>query len=195
LISRFAIGRASTFATKIGSGHPGQLVPKNGRIRVIPDTTLTAAEAGSYTVVLYQAAGMKEPWCLATSLKDVSGRVVVNWYSRRFQCEETFRDIKDRRYGYGLRFTKITDCQRRDRFLFLFMFAYIIHTLMGVTSERLGLDKELRVNTENRRTHSLFRQGRDLIGNFARETYAAIELTFRDSLKLLFSKGVLAVIS
>jgi hypothetical protein len=41
----------------------GDLVPRNGRIRVLRDTNLTAKEAGPYTVVLYKAAGMKDSWC------------------------------------------------------------------------------------------------------------------------------------
>ena len=170
------------------------LVPKNGRIRVLQNTTLTAREVGQYTVALYKAAGMKEPWCLATSLRDATGRMIVDWYSRRFQCEETFRDLKDRRYGYGLSFTRVSNCKRRDRFLFLFALAYLIQTLMGITSEALGLDKELRANTETRRTHSLFRQGRDLLGNFVRELHEAIRKTFDKLFKSCISQGISAVI-
>lgn len=55
---------------------------------------------------------MKGPWCLATTLVDTSPREVVRIYCRRFQCEETFRDLKDRRYGYGLRFTRIKESCR-----------------------------------------------------------------------------------
>jgi hypothetical protein len=169
----------------------GDLVPRNGRIRVLRDTELTAKEAGPYTVVVYKAAGMKDSWCLATSLPDASGREVVNFYSRRFQCEEVYRDLKDRRYGYGLRFTKIRDCRRRDRFLLLFSLAYLVQTLMGQTSEKLGLDKELRANTVKERTHSLFRQGRALLGEIAAETYEALEREFKAALTALLRRGVL----
>jgi len=168
-----------------------ELVPRNGRIRVLRDTDLTANEAGPYTVVLYKAAGMKDSWCLATSLQDESGREIVNFYSRRFQCEEVYRDLKDRRYGYGLSFTKIRDCQRRDRFLLLFSLAYLVQTLMGQTSERLRLDRELRANTVQRRTHSLFRQGRSLLGELAADTYQAVELEFKAKLATLLKHGVL----
>jgi len=169
----------------------GDIVPRNGRIRVLRETELTAKEAGPYTVVLYKAAGMKDSWCLATSLPDASGREVVNSYSRRFQCEEVYRDLKDRRYGYGLRFTKIRDCRRRDRFLLLFSLAYLVQTLMGQTSEKLGLDKELRANTVKERTHSLFRQGRALLGEVAAETYEALEPEFNEALAALLRRGVL----
>jgi hypothetical protein len=44
------------------------LVPKNGRIRLFKDARLTVAEKGPHTVVLYKARGMKDSWCLASSL-------------------------------------------------------------------------------------------------------------------------------
>lgn len=168
-----------------------ELVPRNGRIRVLRDTDLTAKEAGPYTVVLYKAGGMKDSWCLATSLTEASGREVVDLYACRFQCEEVFRDLKDPRTGYGLRFTEIKLCRRRDRLLLLFSLSYLVLTLMGHTSETLGLDRELRANTVNQRTHSLFRQGRALIGNLAADTYATVAERFRAQLKSLFKRGLL----
>ena len=171
--------------------HPaGDLVPKNGRVRVIRDTTVTLKELGPFTIALTKAAGMKDSWCLATSLNKAEGKEIVRWYSRRFQCEEAFRDLKDRRYGYGLRFTKIRDCQRRDRFLLLFSLAYLIQTLMGASSEGLGLDKDLRANTVEDRTHSLFRQGRELLGELTQETHTTLAETFRTSMKILFLVGL-----
>jgi len=172
----------------------GALVPRNGRIRVLRKTGLTGKEVGPFTVVLYQAAGMKDAWCLATSLHDAAGREIVDFYSLRFQCEEAFRDLKDRRYGYGLRLTKIRDCERRDRFLLLFALAYLVQTLLGHTSELLGLDRELRANTVRERTHSLFRQGRSLLGELATETYNAVAQTLRDVLIALRKGGLLEVL-
>ena len=171
------------------------LIPRNGRIRVLRDTDLTAKEAGPYTVVLYKAGGMKDSWCLATSLRDESGRETVNRYARRFQCEEAFRDLKDRRYGYGLRFTCIRDCKRRDRLLVLFTLAYLTQTLMGDTSERLGLDKKLRANTVKERTHSLCRQGRALLGELAGAAYAAVARQYRDAMRTLLKRGLLEALA
>ena len=183
--------RASIYVSYDEWLHPSsELVPRNGRIRVLRDTEVTAQEAGPFTVVLYKAMGMKDAWCLATSLNEATGREIVDLYSCRFQCEEAFRDLKDRRYGYGLRFTRIRDCKRRDRFLLLFALAYLIQTLMGHASESLGLDKELRANTATERTHSLFRQGRALLGELAGETYAAIAQQFRVIQNALYSNGL-----
>jgi hypothetical protein len=52
---------------------------------------------------------------------------------------------------------------RRDRLLFAFALAAYLLTLVGVVSEKLGCDRLLRANTSKRRTHSLFRQGREIV--------------------------------
>jgi len=188
--------RPNIYVESAGWLYPaGDLVPRNGRIRLLRETLLTAREVGGYAAVLVKAAGMKEYWCLATSMSDADGRHIVNLYARRFQCEEAFRDVKDRRYGYGLRFTKIKGCERRDRFLFLFSLAYLVQTLMGAVSEELGLDKGLRANTVQDRTHSLFRQGRELLGEVARDIHTSLSAAFAAVLSCLFSKGLADVSS
>ena len=136
------------------------LVPSNGRIRVLQYALLTADRAGPYNVVLYKARGMKDSWCLATSLPTTDGRAIVDAYALRFQCEEGFRDAKDRRFGMGLKQTTISKPDRRDHMLLLFALAYLILTLVGCASEHVGADRALRANTVRTRTHSLFCQGR-----------------------------------
>lgn len=171
------------------------LVPARGQVRIIRSTVLTKRKAGPHTVVLCQASGMKAPWCLATSLVETIPREVVRIYSRRFQCEETFRDLKDRRYGYGLRFARIKESSRRDRCILAFVLAYVVQTVLGVLSERLGLDRQLRANTESRRTHSLFRQGRSLLGELESHVFDALAACMKSAIKMLLSKGLLEVIS
>ena len=136
------------------------LVPSNGRVKVFHYALLTADRAGPYTVVLYKAAGMKDSWCLATSLPTTDGRSIVDAYAHRFECEEGFRDAKDRRFGMGLKQTSISKPDRRDHMLLLFALAYLILTLVGCASEHVGADRALRANTVRTRTHSLFCQGR-----------------------------------
>jgi len=68
----------------------------------------------------------------------------------------------------GLGKLHIGDPQRRDRLLLLNAFAIVLLTLLGAAGESLGMDRQLKVNTVKRRTHSLFRQGcmlYDLIPN------------------------------
>jgi hypothetical protein len=171
------------------------LVPRNGQVRVIRDEVLTAQEKGPYTVVLKKARGMKEPWCLATNMTVTDGHDIVGYYSQRFQCEETFRDIKDKRYGYGFRLTHISQAKRRDRFIFLFALAYVVLLLLGVASERLGLDKHIRANTVKRRTHSLFRQGRALLGSVAVAAYRPLLTMMASLLNSFFFDGFYELLS
>lgn len=127
------------------------------------DARLTCAEMGPHTVPSYKARGMKDSWYLASSLNESNGREIIDLYAKRFECEEAFRDFKDRRYGLGLRFTSIANPQRRERLLLIVAIAYFFLTLAGVTSERLGIDRIIKANTSPKRTHSQFRQGREVL--------------------------------
>jgi hypothetical protein len=134
-------------------------VPKAGRLRTLPHARVTADECQIGAVVCVKKKGMKEPWCLATSLKDASGAEVVALYSRRFSIEESFRDIKDLRFGMGLSSVRIAEPDRRDRLLLLSALACALLTLLGAAGESLGMERYLKANTVKRRTYSLFRQG------------------------------------
>ena len=98
-------------------------------------------------VVLVKRKGMKEAWCLATSLATADADEIVRAYSKRFTIEETFRDQKDITFGVGLRATHIRDAARRDRLLLLIAIAYTLLTLLGAASEESKLDKTLKTNT------------------------------------------------
>lgn len=137
-------------------------VPGNGRIIEYRNPLVTAKEALTGAVVCVKKRGMKEAWSLATSLKGQKQRVVT-LYSRRFTCEENFRDTKDDRFGLGLKETLVSTPERRDRLLLLNAIATILLTLPGKAGEIIGYDRKLRANTASIRTHSLFRQGREYI--------------------------------
>ena len=102
---------------------------------------------------------MKSPWCLAVSDPDVKGSETKRLYGKRFSCEETFRDVKDNRFGLGMKTSHITNPERRDRLMFLASLALALLTMLGEAGERAGLDRLLKVNTSPRRQLSLFRQG------------------------------------
>ena len=53
-------------------------------------------------------------------------------YGFRFECEETFRDLKDPRFGTGLRYSRIGQPARRDRVLLLGVLAQTVLTLFGL---------------------------------------------------------------
>jgi hypothetical protein len=137
-------------------------VPLGGRIRRIQNARLTGQRHHVAAFVAVKQAGMKEAWLLATSMSDAPKRVVA-LYGRRFTCEENFRDEKDPRFGLGSRLARVRDAARRDRLCFILALATALLTLLGAAGEQLGLDRFLRANTVKRRTHSLFRQGREYL--------------------------------
>lgn len=135
------------------------LVPAHGRVRKIVGALVTRKRCEVPAVVLVKRKGMKEAWCLATSLATAEANDIVRAYGRRFTIEETFRDTKDITFGVGLRATHIRDAERRDRMLFLIAVAHTLLTLLGAASEASGLDRTLKTNTSPKRTMSLFNQG------------------------------------
>jgi len=134
-------------------------VPKAGHLRKLKGARITTDEAEVAAVVCVKKKGMKEPWCLATSLEEASGAEVVKLYAGRFTIEESFRDVKDSRFGMGLSSFSIAEPDRRDRLLLLSALACALLTLLGAAGESLGMERYLKANTSKRRTYSLFRQG------------------------------------
>lgn len=144
------------------SAPASQWVPPGGRARRILNARVTGQRHEIAAFVAVKQANMKEPWLLATSLPYGATRIVA-LYGRRFTCEENFRDEKDPRFGLGSRLARVRDAARRDRLCFILAAATALLTLLGAVGEKLGLDRRLRANTVKRRTHSLFRQGREYL--------------------------------
>jgi hypothetical protein len=136
-----------------------QWVPARGRTRMLKGALVTADAVKVGAVVCVHKKDMKEPWCLATSFTEASAAEVVEAYSDRFSCEETYRDIKDLRFGMGLSSMSVGTPERRDRLLLVSAMAHALLTLLGAAGESLGMERHLKVNTSKKRTYSLFRQG------------------------------------
>jgi hypothetical protein len=139
-------------------------VPPNGRARLLPNARVTGKRHCVQAVVAVKKRGMKEAWLLAAHLPEKArAEAIVSLYAKRFSCEENFRDEKDPRFGLGTLNVRLSSPARRDRLLLVLALACVLLTLLGAAGEALGLDKRLRANTlkKPRRTHSLFRQGRE----------------------------------
>jgi hypothetical protein len=135
-------------------------VRTGGRMRVLRDALVTARETPVPIVAIVQDSGMKDAWFLASSRSDLTGAELKRIYGRRFTCEETFRDIKDMRYGMGMDWKPVRRTDRRDRLMLLGVLALHLLTLLGAAGERAGLDRLLKTNTSPARQLSLVRQGR-----------------------------------
>ena len=93
------------------------------------------------------------------STQELSGSEAKRHYGKRFTCEESFRDIKDLRYGLGMSWTRVTKPLRRDRMMLLATLAHALLMELGAAGEDAGLDRLLKTNTSKKRTMSLFKQG------------------------------------
>jgi hypothetical protein len=134
-------------------------VPTRGRPLLLRKARVTKARREVGGVVCVKAKGMKEPWCLATSHEEKTGAEIVKLYGRRFTIEDSFRDLKNLRFGMGLSDTRIGTPERRDRILLVGAIAAALLTLLGAAGEAVGEDRRMKANTSKERTHSLLNQG------------------------------------
>lgn len=130
-----------------------------GKLKSLCEASLTRSQQPIERFVIVQDKKMKQPWCLVSNLKEIPSRVIVKHYAKRWKIEPYFRDVKDGRYGYGLRQTHLKNGARRDRLFFIVALCYTLLILLGQAGENIGFDALLKVNTVKARTHSLFRQG------------------------------------
>ncbi|HID66688.1 MAG TPA: IS4 family transposase [Roseibacterium sp.] len=130
-----------------------------GRARSLIGARVTDAEYRVGKVIVLRDKNMKDQWCLAISRETVSASVAKRRYGLRFECEETFRDFKDDRFGFGMSQSRISRPDRRDWLFLLAALAHAMLVLLGRAGERVGLDRTLKANTSKKRQHSLQRQG------------------------------------
>jgi len=131
----------------------------SGHARMYKNALLTQDGCYVPAVVCTHGKKMKSPWILATSLSTSMASKVVKLYGRRFTIEESFRDVKDIRFGMGLSHVSVRKPERRDRILIASAIAISLLTLLGTAGEALGFDRLLKANTVKTRTHSLLTQG------------------------------------
>ncbi|MCB9762243.1 MAG: IS4 family transposase [Alphaproteobacteria bacterium] len=161
-------------------------VGKGGRLRALPEARVTDDKTPVGVVVVVRDKGMKDTWCLVASDPEWRGADVKRRYGKRFSCEETFRDLKDPRFGFGLRHTRLSSPLRRDRLILLAVLAQALLTLLGEAGEAVGLDRVLKTNTSRRRTMSLLRQGMrwyERIGTMPEEWLLALMTSFERMLR------------
>jgi hypothetical protein len=85
-------------------------------------------------------------------------------YRQRMQIEETFRDLKCHRWGFGLRYARCNSAARLETLLLLGALATLVVWLVGLAARALQLNRHLQANTERRRdVLSTFFIGRELL--------------------------------
>ena len=153
--------------------------PTNGQAKHLLQPRMNRKHRSVAAVVCVKRAGMKESWCLVTSLAEAAAEDVIQLYARRFDIEHTFRDRKDWRFGLALDHMTLGTPGRRDRMLLVLALATMFSVIVGAAGEQLGRDRSLRANTETRkRTHSLLRQGHEYMAGVARAVIVDVRRTF-----------------
>ncbi len=97
----------------------GEWVHGSGKARSLKDVKITGEKIPCNRVVTVRDKGMEKPWLLATSREDLKTRDVIKTYGTRFRIEESFRDLKNERFGLGLSQVKIKVARRRDMLMYL----------------------------------------------------------------------------
>jgi len=96
----------------------------------------------------------RDPWLLATSLPHGRGatRQIEKIYSLRMQIEETFRDIKNGRWGRGMEYARsVSNARLENRFLIGTLGTFVLW-FNGVVASTKGWAKHFPANTEKRYT-------------------------------------------
>lgn len=118
--------------------------PKKGRKRMNRDGTIKKRNLKKD----YGRAA-NEPWLLASNLPKsfTLEKKIIKFYKMRMQIEETFRDIKDARYGFGIRLT-LSNCKKRVTVLLLIAaLALIVFGILGMTAYDSGIYRKYQANT------------------------------------------------
>jgi hypothetical protein len=76
-----------------------------------------------------------EPWVLATSL-EATRATIVALYAKRMRIEETFRDAKNPRFGWSLRYGVAHSAQRLEALLLITALAMFAVILTGLAAEQ-----------------------------------------------------------
>jgi len=110
----------------------------------------------------------RDPWLLASSLPHTAGMAkrVVKLYAKRMQIEETFRDLKDERWGFGLAQARCYQHGRREVLLLIGALTLLALWLTGLAARAQGWMRHFQANTERRHAVlSLVFLGREVLNH------------------------------
>ena len=93
-----------------------------------------------------------EPWLIATSLSidDFNSNLVIAIYKKRMQIEETFRDLKNTRNGFGLRHCRSFHVGRLNVALLIASLAMLVLWIFGNVAKQKNMHYSYQANTEKK---------------------------------------------
>jgi len=88
------------------------------------------------------ARSAREPWLLASSegLKNLTADTIVGLYSQRMRIEQSFRDTKNLRVGFGLDVSRSRSKERLEMLLLLGHLASFVQRLIGESAKQQQLE-------------------------------------------------------
>ena len=95
----------------------------------------------------YERKRACEPYLLATNLPNDSAETIVRIYAARMQIEETFRDTKNPRFGWGLEYSKTRSTRRFNVLLMLAAIAFTAIALIGAAARKRGHESKFRARS------------------------------------------------
>jgi len=96
---------------------------------------------------IYNAHRNREPWLLVTSLNHPRPHKIAALYRSRMQIEETFRDLKNLMFGWGLEHTRTRSADRLQVLILIGAWATLLAWMIGTLARQHHLHRALQANT------------------------------------------------
>lgn len=163
--ARDLFGTATSRAKQYPNAHITKLKPRPCRVVIKGQVKPNGARKKPKKLPREYNAGCgnysrtnKEPWVLVTNLpSSCTTTQVVNYYKKRMQIEESFRDLKSTQFGLGARNIRTTSIYRWAILLLLAAIVQVTVWIIGVIGHHSGLQKYFQHNTvKDRKVFSYF---------------------------------------
>jgi len=157
---------------------PCRLITKNGTKQATRKRPKKINSRYNYGSGAFRRAA-KEPWILATNLpSDYKTTAIINYYKKRMQIEESFRDVKSTQFGLGGRYVRTTCIDRWGVKLLLSAIVQIIFWIIGVIGHNKDFQRKFQANTvRNKKVFSYFYLGQLIV---AHDMLDAVKINFSE---------------
>ncbi|MHB2019287.1 MAG: transposase, partial [Candidatus Xenobia bacterium] len=137
----------------------GDFLIERDRVYDLGEVDFTAAHRFRTRLVIVHDKDQKDAWFLSTNMPTPSGRAIVHRYGRRFEIEESFKDLKDMRAGLHLGQVTLEKPERLARLLVVAVLAYLFLVSAGLYGEKHNLQRRFQANTRKQRVLAVWRLG------------------------------------
>ena len=106
-------------------------------------------DKASRSVSKRSAKSGRNAWVLANSLgsEKIVGERIIKIYASRMQIEESFRDIKNPRYGFGLRHSRTLEIMRLTNLFLVGLIGMLLAWMMGLCAKSRDLHRAFQTNS------------------------------------------------